>query len=108
MAIDHPEVIQGVLYLFALARAVAALLYFTQDNPFYKPASLRRYLWTVLPRGTKSFRNVDLTKVREAARTNLWRELWIHAGFAIFLVLLIALKIKPLFVSLVAIFSSSF
>jgi hypothetical protein len=110
LAIDHPEIIQGVLYLFALARALMALSYFVTptDNPFFKPVALRGYLWTVLPRGTKSFRNVNLTKVKEYARTSVRRNLWIHAGMTIFLILMIALKIRPLFAALVAVFSSSF
>ena len=69
------------------------------------------FLWQTpvyLPKGTKSFRNVDLAKVREYARTTLRRTVWIDAGLTIILILLIAIKIRPLVAALIAIFSSSF
>jgi len=51
---------------------------------------------------------VDLAKVREYARTTLRRTVWIDAGLTIILILLIAIKIRPLVAALIAIFSSSF
>jgi uncharacterized membrane protein len=69
LSIEHPEIIQGVLYLAALEGAISPLFIFRNDiaNPFCKPVALRCFLWSALPRGTRSFRNADLKAVREKA-----------------------------------------
>jgi hypothetical protein len=44
-------------------------LYFQRAmNPFGRRVALRGFLWGALPRGTRSFRNADLPKVRRQAR----------------------------------------
>jgi hypothetical protein len=110
LTIEHPKVIQGVLYLAALEKAVSALLYFQRAmNPFSKRVALRGFLWSGLPRGTRSFRHADLPKVRRQARLALKFISSIHVALAVILLLLIIpFKIKAVWAALVAIFSSSF
>lgn len=110
LSIEHPEIIQGVLYLAALESAISALLMFQGSiNPFCRPVALRNLLWGALPRGTRSFQDADLKTVRMKARNGLRAMSWLHAATAILLIILIVpFKTRAIWSAFIAIVSSGF
>ncbi|KRP90036.1 hypothetical protein AOQ73_25395 [Bradyrhizobium pachyrhizi] len=113
LVIEHPEIIQGVLYLGGLYEALTALLFFQPSlNPFHKRVTLRQSLWSALPRGRRSFRDKahkDFVEIRKKARMLIKLLSWLHAiPAAILIILILAFKARPVWTALRAIFSSSF
>jgi hypothetical protein len=113
LTIEHPEIIQGVLYLAALWEAATALITFQlATNPFCKRVTLRQCIWGALPKGTRSFReksHKDFVELRKKARVMIKFMSWLHAlGAALLIMLILAFKARPVGTALAAIFSSSF
>jgi hypothetical protein len=113
LTIEHPEVIQGVLYLGALYQAITAVLMLQKGmNPLSKRVALRQFILGALPKGTRSFRGkspTDLAQIRKKARFAMKFIAWLYAIPPIVLIVLIlAFKPKPVGTAISAIFSSSF
>lgn len=60
---DHPEAIQGVIFLACLLQTYAASFQIMSRNmPFRRIDVLRSYIWRRLPRGTRSLANLSQTR----------------------------------------------
>ena len=75
LTIGKPQLVQGIIFLVALAYAIRALLCL-QDrvNPFLQKDAIRTFIWGALPKGTRSFRGLthqDLMEVRKKARVGM-------------------------------------
>lgn len=76
LTLEHPDVVQGILYLAALVQVAQVYMNVFQENlnPFVRRPALREFMWQALPRGTRSFRNMsiqELKAVREKVRKSI-------------------------------------
>jgi hypothetical protein len=95
VTIERPEIIQGIIYLGALAYSLDALVNFQPKvNPFSRPDALRNFIWAALPKGTRSFRGMglqDFVRVRTQAKFTLGLLSTMTIAFASIPVILIVL-----------------
>jgi hypothetical protein len=87
MTFEKPEIVQGIVYLACLLNTSNVLLNFqNKTNPYHRPDALRNFIWSALPRGTRSFRgktHSEFLKVRSAARLSIKGVTGIAAAFAV-------------------------
>jgi hypothetical protein len=93
LSIEHPEVIQGVLYLAAFIQCIGTLTMLQKGvNPYASRSSKRTFLWGALPKGTRSFRGMkreDFVAVRKKARLLIGFMSWLFAVPLVFLILVL-------------------
>jgi hypothetical protein len=112
LSIEHPEVIQGVLYLAAFWKSVSTLSVFQRGfNPFASRQWLRLNLWGLLPKGTRSFRgktHSELVELRTRTRRAITAWSWLWAIPLIILpILLLLFKGRAMATAFAAFFTST-
>ena len=68
LTIGKPQLVQGIIFLVSLAYATRALLSLqNRINPYLQADAIRTFIWSALPKGTRSFRGLTHQDLIEAA-----------------------------------------